>query len=134
MINGCIINDIGTSLQARLSEFFHRLLLPTNHDLLTPCPRLMISDAFTTFGTFCVLWLLLVLSLIWTLFYFQGRALGITLGCLLGMTPLLFLGKKKDESNEESTWSCVQFSTLRMFSSRKFIVLLLTYKQLYVHM
>jgi hypothetical protein len=37
------------------------------------------------------------------IFYFQGRALGVTLGCLLGMTPLLFLGKKKDESNEEST-------------------------------
>jgi hypothetical protein len=32
---------------------------------------------------------------------FQGRALGVTVGCLLGMTPLLFLGKKKDESNED---------------------------------
>ncbi|XP_023710828.1 transmembrane protein 65 isoform X4 [Cryptotermes secundus] len=31
----------------------------------------------------------------------MGRALGVTLGCLLGMIPLLFLGKKKDESNED---------------------------------
>lgn len=30
----------------------------------------------------------------------MGRALGVTIGCLLGMTPLLFLGKKKDESDE----------------------------------
>lgn len=31
----------------------------------------------------------------------MGRALGVTIGCLLGMIPLLFLGKKKDESDEE---------------------------------
>ncbi|GFG37091.1 hypothetical protein Cfor_05760 [Coptotermes formosanus] len=31
----------------------------------------------------------------------MGRALGVTLGCFLGMTPLLFVGKKKDESDEE---------------------------------
>ncbi|KAJ9594020.1 hypothetical protein L9F63_014580 [Diploptera punctata] len=31
----------------------------------------------------------------------MGRALGVTLGCLLGMTPLLFLGKSKDEKHEE---------------------------------
>ncbi|XP_069686032.1 transmembrane protein 65 isoform X2 [Periplaneta americana] len=31
----------------------------------------------------------------------MGRAMGVTLGCLLGMLPLLFLGKKIDDSKEE---------------------------------
>jgi len=33
-----------------------------------------------------------------------GRAIGVTIGCLLGMFPLLFFSKKeKAESKEEST-------------------------------
>lgn len=35
--------------------------------------------------------------------HFQGRILGITIGCLIGMTPLLFMDldkKKKDDEGE----------------------------------
>jgi hypothetical protein len=38
------------------------------------------------------------------LYYFQGRILGITVGCLLGMLPLLFLDdikKNKAETAEK---------------------------------
>lgn len=31
-----------------------------------------------------------------------GRVLGVTLGCLLGMCPLLFKNKLKDEKKEEA--------------------------------
>ena len=30
-----------------------------------------------------------------------GRALGVTIGCLLGMTPLLFLNTKSDGEDED---------------------------------
>lgn len=33
---------------------------------------------------------------------FQGRILGITIGCIIGMTPLLFMdGDKKSKDSEE---------------------------------
>lgn len=30
-------------------------------------------------------------------FVFQGRILGITIGCLIGMTPLMFIDSDKDK-------------------------------------
>lgn len=31
----------------------------------------------------------------------QGRVIGITVGCLIGMFPLLFMNKDKEASKEE---------------------------------
>lgn len=33
--------------------------------------------------------------------HFQGRILGITIGCLIGMTPLLFIDTDKDKKKEK---------------------------------
>jgi hypothetical protein len=35
--------------------------------------------------------------------YFQGRAIGVALGCLLGMLPLMFLPTKKKKHSEKPT-------------------------------
>lgn len=35
------------------------------------------------------------------MFYSQGRVLGITIGCILGMVPLLFIKSKEEEVAKE---------------------------------
>lgn len=39
---------------------------------------------------------------------FQGRILGITIGCLIGMTPLLFMDTDKDKKKKEEEAAAVK--------------------------